>query len=256
MTTQHADISAQKHVAKTGARAGQWVTCGAATRCRNGGMHISAEQLSITQHWLALQNIKKPLKQLTLTDVERFRKAEADGYDNSEEAQMLLQQNSDTRTFKISLMSEADWDYIIAYADEKDIISSSGEDKNGLPVITFAGNIEHSKNIETMVTAVQVMGSEKFADEVHRRMNVKQLAEETYAPTQAVLNVDDFKRIYVIARQHLVKVNFSSYEIQRTGILGLYGDQVVVVSGLEITGHPKDVEAAVKSLNFQAFSTT
>ncbi len=41
----------KKHVAQSGARAGQWVTC-TAVKCRLGGQHISEQTLYSTRAWL------------------------------------------------------------------------------------------------------------------------------------------------------------------------------------------------------------
>jgi hypothetical protein len=61
------------HVAKSGAKEGQWVTCPAKKECRNGGKHVEAITVTLTQDWKnddAAQKTKK--KDITLKDVEDF----------------------------------------------------------------------------------------------------------------------------------------------------------------------------------------
>jgi hypothetical protein len=36
-----------KHIAKSGKQAGQWVACGARIQCENGGLHVSSEDLTL-----------------------------------------------------------------------------------------------------------------------------------------------------------------------------------------------------------------
>jgi hypothetical protein len=61
------------HIAKTGAKEGQWVKCPAKQGCRNGGKHVEAITVTLTQDWKnddAAQKTKK--KDITLKDVQDF----------------------------------------------------------------------------------------------------------------------------------------------------------------------------------------
>jgi len=67
-------MSEKKHVAKSGARAGQWVTCTAKANCRNGGTHISSHTLNDARNWLSNAGTKKSLAQITEEDVAAYQK--------------------------------------------------------------------------------------------------------------------------------------------------------------------------------------
>lgn len=62
-----------KHVAGSGARAGQWVNCTAKNSCRLGGTHISERELYAAGAWLNETGDKKRLSQITKEDVENFQ---------------------------------------------------------------------------------------------------------------------------------------------------------------------------------------
>jgi hypothetical protein len=61
------------HVAKSGAKEGQWVTCPAKKECRNGGKHVEAITVTLTQDWKNDDAARKTNKKdITLKDVEDF----------------------------------------------------------------------------------------------------------------------------------------------------------------------------------------
>lgn len=63
----------KKHVAKNGAKAGQWVDCPAKTKCRNGGLHVTAETLLGTQKWLSHVSGRKIfIKEISHLQVQNF----------------------------------------------------------------------------------------------------------------------------------------------------------------------------------------
>lgn len=62
-----------KHVAGSGARAGQWVNCTAKNSCRLGGTHISERELYAAGAWLNETGDKKRLSQISKEDVEKFQ---------------------------------------------------------------------------------------------------------------------------------------------------------------------------------------
>lgn len=64
-----------RHVAASGTRAGQWVTCNAKNQCRLGGSHISERDFYATRAWLQENNDPKKATDVTKDDVERFQAA-------------------------------------------------------------------------------------------------------------------------------------------------------------------------------------
>lgn len=65
-----------KHVAREGARAGQWVDCNAKVQCRNGGKHISYQTLETVRLWVQKQGNGAyfPSKNVRMEHVEQFIK--------------------------------------------------------------------------------------------------------------------------------------------------------------------------------------
>lgn len=61
-----------KHVALTGNKAGQWVTCHATQQCRNEGVHISEKQFYAVQAWLNDEHERKHGKDVNRFDVIDF----------------------------------------------------------------------------------------------------------------------------------------------------------------------------------------
>lgn len=51
-------MSRSMHIAKTGKKAGQWVTCSAETNCRNGGTHTSAAALQSAKKWAGVNKLE------------------------------------------------------------------------------------------------------------------------------------------------------------------------------------------------------
>lgn len=65
----------KKHIAASGARAGQWVNCPAKKCGLGGGAHISERELYATAAWVKETGEKKNLSQITKEDVEKFQTA-------------------------------------------------------------------------------------------------------------------------------------------------------------------------------------
>lgn len=63
-----------KHIAGSGARAGQWVNC-TAKNCRLGGSHISERDFYATRAWLQEEGTPKTASNVTEKDVENFKAA-------------------------------------------------------------------------------------------------------------------------------------------------------------------------------------
>lgn len=64
----------KKHIAGSGARAGQWVNC-TAKNCRLGGSHISERDFYATRAWLQEEGTPKTASKVTEKDVENFKAA-------------------------------------------------------------------------------------------------------------------------------------------------------------------------------------
>lgn len=62
----------RKHIAGSGAKAGQWVTCSAEVSCRNSGKHISEPELYAMYGQIKQNNPKLTLKSLSLNNWEEF----------------------------------------------------------------------------------------------------------------------------------------------------------------------------------------
>lgn len=75
-----------KHLAKTGASAGKWVTCPAKKNCRNGGMHVENETLKRVQAWKNDGASKRTnLNEITEEDIKSYSSLPAEmkqGYAN------------------------------------------------------------------------------------------------------------------------------------------------------------------------------
>lgn len=62
----------KRHVAGSGARAGQWVTCNATGICRLGGSHITEREFYGTKAWLAEHDTPKKNSEIDADDVKTF----------------------------------------------------------------------------------------------------------------------------------------------------------------------------------------
>lgn len=63
----------RKHVAKSGAKMGQWVACPAEKSCRNGGQHVTDKVLSTVVLWKSESAGRRvPMKDISLQDVQNF----------------------------------------------------------------------------------------------------------------------------------------------------------------------------------------
>lgn len=62
----------KKHVAGSGIRKGQWVTCNAKNECRLGGQHITEQTLNATRIWLDEKGIGKKVSEVTVKDVNDY----------------------------------------------------------------------------------------------------------------------------------------------------------------------------------------
>lgn len=56
---------AQKHIAASGASAGQWVACGAKIQCRNRGLHVDSAEIA-----KIAKDLGKKVSEVTLSDVQ------------------------------------------------------------------------------------------------------------------------------------------------------------------------------------------
>lgn len=63
----------KKHIAKTGAKAGQWVNC-SAKQCRNGGTHVEAETFYAAHQWLQRNGNKVLIKEVNAQHIKNFSK--------------------------------------------------------------------------------------------------------------------------------------------------------------------------------------
>lgn len=66
-----------KHLQASGAKQGQWVTCTAKVKCRNGGTHVNDNVLTQIQQNFKAEGKTVPLSQITEADVKTFEKQEA-----------------------------------------------------------------------------------------------------------------------------------------------------------------------------------
>ena len=63
---------ATKHIAASGASAGQWVACGAKVQCRNKGLHVDSAEIA-----KIAKTLGKKVAEVTLSDVQNPEKAKA-----------------------------------------------------------------------------------------------------------------------------------------------------------------------------------
>lgn len=81
---------ATKHIAASGASAGQWVACGAKVQCRNKGLHVDSAEIA-----KIAKTLGKKVAEVTLSDVQ-----------NPEKAKEALQSAAFARRNKVILQPE------------------------------------------------------------------------------------------------------------------------------------------------------
>lgn len=64
-----------KHLQASGIKKGQWVTCNAKVKCRNGGTHVDDNVLTQIQKNFEVHGKNVPLSKITEEDVKKFEKS-------------------------------------------------------------------------------------------------------------------------------------------------------------------------------------
>lgn len=84
----------KKHIAQTGAKAGQWVKC-TASECRLGGTHITGQQLFQTQEYLRkYEGVKKNMSEISGEDYKNFASASAKNFSGLKPAANFKSKNA------------------------------------------------------------------------------------------------------------------------------------------------------------------
>lgn len=242
----------KKHIAKSGAKEGQWVECPAQVKCRNGGMHISSMTFDDTKRWLAGKGEKYTSKDVTREHVEAFLEENLTSGKTQEES---FRESMNKLTAYVdaalgeakppverkalivkgtSKLTPTDWDEIKKFAAENNVKLSWDSASTG----TFP-----SGRKQAIFTGLRWEGNQANVAKLDEMIKQGRNKNYTVSLTSGSCSAEAWQGFLDMAYRSNVEVTHGPTVSYNSGIFGFGRREIHFDSGVELHGNKADVES-------------